>query len=141
MTKKLQNKCFKVATGNVVPCNEEEAVSITEYILKFAGKEDTADAREIINSITKGGECKIKYINGSWNVFNFITYVLESSDYNLPCDLTIEPIFCYVYNMEVPEYSEFTECRFRRKGRGLVRRFHDECSLEDFLRIWVESLL
>ena len=34
-----------------------------------------------------------------------------------------EGVFCYVYNMDIPECSEYGDCFFKRKGGGFARLF------------------
>lgn len=110
--------------GLVVQCdNENECVYMTDYILKTLGKETLG--RDILTDyINRHGNFNVKYlVVNHQEDMNMITYLLDSEKESVPEDITTnDGVFCYVYNISIPYYSELGYSFFERTKSGFYRR-------------------
>ena len=128
-------RCELALMGKVVPCNNDEVQTMTEYILSAMGKEDE-NVDILKDHIHKyDGNHKVKYIVcNTVEGMKCITYLLDSGvedkedeeyypapfeeDYGsgYPCS------FCYVLNLDMDDFSEFGDCFFSKKSDGFYHR-------------------
>lgn len=122
--------------GIVVPCEDDEAQYIAEYIAKVVNL--PFDVTDICVQINKhnpeGKENHIKYISvNKIEDMPIISFLLqidvdENDEWYYPRPLTFEDgedisyTFCYCYNLKVDYFSEFGDCCFTKDSNGFFHR-------------------
>ena len=130
----MATRCELAMMGKVMECNTDEVPAMTAYILGAMGREDIETDNFIEEHIHKYGDTNaVKYIVcNTVEGMKQITYLLESTsddeeesypapfaeDYGsgYPC------AFCYVFNVDVEDFSEFGDCFFKKRADGFYHR-------------------
>lgn len=106
--------------------NKEELVLMVNYIIKVLKNEPYPDGTSLLKPILKD-RYEVKYISCTTiQGMRCINLCLETEglpapfeeDYGsgYPCS------FCYVLNLDAPEFSEFGDCFFEKKSDGYYHR-------------------
>lgn len=128
----VATRCELALMGKVVDCKNEEVNEMTRYILNAVGKEnefkDLDVLAERICRYSKDNEVKHLVVNTILGSMKCISFLIDThyegepapfeEDYGTgtPC------AFCYVFNMDADECSEFGDCFFKKKSDGFYHR-------------------
>lgn len=128
----LATRCELALMGKVVECNNDEVEEMTRYILNAMGHEHDYKDLDILNEricrVRKENEVMYLTTSTVLNYMRCITYLIDThmedepspfeTDYGTgaPCS------FCYVFNTDADDCSEFGDCFFRKLADGFYHR-------------------
>lgn len=132
----METRCELAMMGKVVEVHDNgEARMMTRYILQVLTDmdDDTLDDFDIIGDhINKYCINKVDYlVVNTVQDMRCITFLLENAEvegdeYPKPFEEDFGSgypcAFCYVLNLDVPDFSEFGDCFFEKKSDGFYHR-------------------
>lgn len=128
----MATRCELALMGKVVECSNEEAQAMTEYILSALGNaryyKDLDIVSDRICEYSEDNEVKYIVCNTILGHMKCITYLIDTNeedepkpfeeDYGSGCPAS----FCYVFNTDADDCSEFGDCFFQKKEDGFYHR-------------------
>ena len=125
-------RCELAMMGKVVKCSNSEVNTMTEYILRTLGYDETYKGEDFLkNRIQRySEENEVKYITVNTIMQELLTiaYCIDThiegepapfeEDYGTPYKAS----FCYVFTMNADDCSEFGDCFFSKKEDGFYHR-------------------
>ena len=127
----MATRCELAMMGKVVEVqNNGEAQMMTDYILKAMGKEfkDLDIVADRICKYSENNEVKYLVCNTLLGHMKCITYLIDTNEEGEPKPFetdwgTGSPCsFCYVFNTDADDCSEFGDCFFQKKSDGFYHR-------------------
>lgn len=128
MKREMETKCELAMMGKVVPCNNDEAQAMTEYILTVIGSTYANIDKDVdiinyhLNKYSKNNKVRHLVVNTAGE-FVMIAYLIDDEEEPYPEDLaTQDGVLCYVYNVNDPFLSEFGYCFFELREDNYYHR-------------------
>lgn len=129
----MATRCELALMGKVVPVlGNEEVNAMTQYILSAMGhKDDYKDLDIVKDRICRFSDNnKVAYLvcNTLMGYMKCITYLIDTNEEDEPKPFeedygTGSPCsFCYVFNTDADDCSEFGDCFFKKKSDGYYHR-------------------
>lgn len=132
MTKELKERAELALMGVATAITTAEVQEVFDYMLNVLG---VTQKEDILNEhIQRYNNNQVSYVCTSRSCgMRQITFLLSSSENASEEDKYPEPFaedygtgnpaaFCYVYNVDVPYFSEFGDCFFADMGKGMYHR-------------------
>ena len=129
----MATRCELALMGKVVEINSNDEVqAMTEYILSALGHENDYEDLDIIADricrYSENNEVKYMVCNTIMGSMKCITYLIDTHEEGEPAPFeedygTGSPCsFCYVFNTDADDCSEFGDCFFQKKSDGYYHR-------------------
>lgn len=127
----LATRCELALMGKVVECSNEEVRTMTGYILSAIGNLENYKMLDILKDrICKYSEKnEVKYlVCNTMMGWKCITYLIDTHEEGEPAPFetdygTGSPCsFCYVFNTDADDCSEFGDCFFQKRADNFYHR-------------------
>ena len=128
----VATRCELALMGKVVEVkNSDEVEFMTKYILNATGHNEYDDLDIVKDRICRYSEKnEVKYLvcNTIMGFMQCITYLIDTNEEDEPKPFEEDygsgsPCsFCYVFNMDADDCSEFGDCFFQKKSDGFYHR-------------------